>query len=316
MNRIGYMLTVLVLFSASFFGGCGNKGGKLVEIKITPPSTIIATGTSIQYRSLAVFGDGTIVNWTSATEWTSSDNAVEISNAFNTFGLAHSFQSVLSGTVVITGKDVANNIVSTATLSVVDPVSLSIYPPNPFMKVTTNHSFRAETLLSTDPTVTPQVLTSLSTWTTTDSAIATVSKVGVVVTHLTGTTDLISTYTYTKFDGALYSHPTVTATTTLTVTATELGSLTLTSSPSVTSSVITVGTGTVQFGAIGNYNGGVDQIPFTESVSWYSSNKKVATISDDPGSKGFCTLVGAGSTTIRATDPITGQKQAVIMTVQ
>ena len=313
MIRIRYVLIVTALLSVSFYGGCGNKGGKLVEIRIIPQQSMIATGTPEQFNSFAVFGDGTMVNWTSATEWsTSEDQAVRISSQFNTFGLAHSVRSAALGTVIITGKDIANNISSTATLSVVDPISLSIFPPSPFMKVKTSHAFRADALLSTDPSVTAQNLTSWATWTTDNPLVATVGKYGAVVTHMTGTTNVISTYTFTSLLG-LDSR---TAVNTITVTDTALESLALTSSPSVTSSTISVGTGTVQFGAIGYYNGGTSQIPFTASVTWHSSNHKVATISDDLISKGTCSIVGTGSTVIRATEPITGHSQAVAMTVQ
>ncbi len=313
MNRIGYMLIVMVLLFASFSGGCGNKGGKLTEIRITPQSGTIATGTSVHYSAVAIFGDGTIVNWTSATSWSTSDeNAVTISNQFDTFGLAQSIRSAVGGAVTITGTDTANNISSTVTLSVTDPLSLSIFPPSAFMAVSTGHAFRADALLSSDPSVPTQDLTSLSTWTTSNPAVATVSAAGIVTTLATGTTMLSSTYTFTGLSGPV---PT-TGATMITVTDTALESLTLTSNPSITSSVISVATGTVQFGATGNYKSNTVQIPFTESVSWSSSNQAVATIMDKPGSKGTCTLVAAGSTVITAIDPISGVSAAATMVVQ
>ncbi len=56
----------------------------------------------------------------------------------------------------------------------------------------------------------------------------------------------------------------------------------------------TLGTGTVQFTATA---GGVD---VTQSVTWSSSNTAVAQISNNPGTAGLATLVGTGTTTIKA----------------
>ncbi len=55
-----------------------------------------------------------------------------------------------------------------------------------------------------------------------------------------------------------------------------------------------LGVGTVQFSATA---GGVD---VTQSVTWVSSNANVATISNTAGTNGKATLVGTGTTTIKA----------------
>jgi hypothetical protein len=57
---------------------------------------------------------------------------------------------------------------------------------------------------------------------------------------------------------------------------------------------------TLQFRAAGNFSSG-SRPDLTALASWSSSDAAVATISDEPGSKGLVSAVGAGTTTITAT---------------
>ncbi len=314
MNSLKYLLIALIL--PSVLAACGSHGGKLTQIKIIPSQSTIATGTREHFLAWAIFADGTMVNWTSATEWSTSDTSlVSISNEFDTYGLAHSISYAPTGTIIITGKDLANYISSTATLSVVDPVGLYIVPNNPFMKTGANHSFRTEAKLSSDPTLTFQDITSYVTWTTADPTIATVSKGGVVSTHATGSTNLITSYTFSSLVTGVTQ---TTYSAVITVRTDGLQSLTLSSAPSFTSGgIVSLGTGTMYFSATGNFVDAPSTVDFTQSAKWTSSNSKIATISDEPGSKGTCTLLKTGGpVTIKAFDPVTGHGNEIRFTVQ
>ncbi len=323
MKCIRCLLIVIILISASALAGCGNKGGKLQEIRITPQNRIIATGTDEQFSSMAIFGDGTVVNWTSATLWSTAvpspdpQDLVRISNSFDTYGFAQSISYAPSGTVIITGTDTANNVSSTATLEIVDPFALLIYPPRAFMKVNTAHPFRADAILTTDPafaltsdaTYTTQYLTSRPTtsWWTDNANVLRVGKHGEVTTLTTGTANLYSSYTFSSRPTGTDSR---TGFTTITVTLTSLQTISISPTDPGNTKQYTIASSpssTIQFTATGNYF--TDNLfpDFTESVNWTSSNKKIAVISNVPGFKGLCTLgTVTGSTVINATDPING----------
>lgn len=72
---------------------------------------------------------------------------------------------------------------------------------------------------------------------------------------------------------------------------------------------------TVQFDAVGNYQGNVEA-DITTSVTWSSSTAIVSTISNSAGSQGLATAVALGTTTITATDPSTNITGTAILTVQ
>lgn len=73
------------------------------------------------------------------------------------------------------------------------------------------------------------------------------------------------------------------------------------------SPIVALGSGTVQFTATA---GGQD---VTASVTWSSSNTGVATISNSAGTNGVATLVGAGTTTIKAAS--CSQSSSTLLTV-
>jgi len=338
MNISRYALVAVVLFSAAALAGCGNnRGGKLIQIQITPTNRYIATGTKEQFISWAMFGDGTIVNWTSATDWSTSDGSLaKISNSFDTYGLVQSIGSAPSDTIIITGRDIANNIVSTTTLSIVDPLNIYIYPNYPYTKKGGIHDFKTEAKLTTDATTTFQDLTpytiatltpySYVTWTTTDPSVAVVSKNGrVTILAETGYTDIVSVYTFSSASAS--GTDSRTYTTTITVREDSLESLMLDSdatfSTEVTSLVTTTlislsTTSVIHFTADAHFTTDPPNtypVSFTESAKWTSSNATVATISDEPLSKGTCTLSAAGGVRIRATDPITGHTADMVFKV-
>lgn len=310
--RYGSIVAVALLAVAIGFMSC-SRGGKLSTIVITPANPTIATGTTQQFSALAVFSNGTEINWTTAAAWTSSDvTSVTTGTVLGTYGLATSLATGTTGTFTITATDTANHISGTTTLEVVDPQSIDITPANPYMAIIgATHQFTTTaTLLSNlSNTTTTQNITSFATWTTTDPTIATVSSTGLVTIVATAGTTTIEAGIMTHLSG------TTQTSTTLTVTNTPLVSIAV--SPS--SAIISMATATtLQFTAQGTFkDNSVTPPGLTSTWVWSSSNISVATISNTAGSNGLATIVSTSTIpiTITATDPITGISGTVTLTV-
>ncbi len=129
-------------------------------------------------------------------------------------------------------------------------------------------------------------VTNIATWSSSSTAVASVSNAsgtqGLVIAKAAGTSTITAT------SGS------IAGSTKLTVTAPVLKSITVTpANPS-----IEIGA-SQQFTATGTYNNGSAQ-NLTSSVTWSSSSAGVATISDASGSQGLARAVGIGSATITA----------------
>jgi len=299
-------IVVATLLAASIgFMSCGNRGGTLASITVSPSGPTIARGTKHQFTAMATFSNGTLLDWTTAANWTSDNSAVTISNSFGSYGLATSLATGTNGTFTITATDTANHISGTATLTVVDPISITITPNAPFMAKNTTHQFKATATLAlatgSTPTITQDLTSSptLSWIVDNTTTTTTISSTGLVTS---GTTT--GTVTIKAFD--IYSASTPTATTTLTVTDTPLESILV----SAVTETIPQGA-QQQFTAQGTFKNNPTPLDLTSSVTWHSSNTGVATISNEAGTYGLATALDTGATgttttTIRATDPITG----------
>lgn len=128
----------------------------------------------------------------------------------------------------------------------------------------------------------PQDLTSSATWSSSNSAVATISSGGSVTAKAQGSTTITAT------------SGTVSGSATLTVTATLVSIAVTPVNPS-----IAPGT-TEAFKATGTYSDSSTQ-DITDTVTWSSSAAGVATISNGVSTQGVATAVAHGSSTITAT---------------
>lgn len=273
----------------------------LNTLAINPVDPSMALGTAQQLVAIGTYSDGSTVNITSSVTWGSSDEAVAVvSNAAGSNGFA---ASLATGATSISAIDPSSGIGNATILTVTAAVltSITITPVNPSIARGTTQTFTATGNYGDGST---QDLSSVVTWSSSDTQVATLSNVpgssGLATSHAVGST------TVTAID------PTsgIEASTSLTVTAAVLSSLNITpTDPSISTAT------TQQCVATGVYTDGATQ-NLTSSVTWSSSNLAAATVSNAAGSNGLATSIAVGTSTISATDPLTGIAATTTLTVE
>jgi trimeric autotransporter adhesin len=242
------------------------------SIQVAPVSMSIGTGAGQQFSATAHMSDGTTKDVTGTVQWSSSDSSIaSISNGGMASGSA-------PGKVTITAQ--SGSFKSTATLTVssaaVNLSSIAISPSASSMPLNTIQQFTATGNYSDGSSAD---LTSLVTWTSSSTGVATISASGLVTGLAAGPTTISA-----SLGG-------VSGSTSLTVSAPTIASIT------VTPVGLTLGIGiNQQYVATATYSDG-STADLTSGVTWKSSSTSVATIS----AAGVATTVAAGQTTITAT---------------
>ena len=256
----------------------------LVSIAINPQAATIPLGTTQQFTATGTYSDGTSQDVTKIGQWTSSVATVAtISNTTGTAGLASTL-----GTGTTTIGISSGAISSTATL-VVNPaalVSIAINPQNPTITLGTTQQFTATGTYTDSST---QDLTSVAIWSSSNATVAIISNTlgsyGLATSAGAGAT------TITANSG------TISASTLLTVTTLTATLVSIAVTPTNTS----IASGSMQqFAATGTYSDSSTQ-DLTTSVNWSALNPAVLGISNQSGSDGLATGLGAGTTTVTAT---------------
>lgn len=245
----------------------------LQSIAVTPASPTIPLGVLQQFKAVGTFFDGvntTTQDITNIVIWTSSaPNTASITVS----GLATGLNL---GTVTISAADGVINGTALLTVNAANLTSLAISPASPSMAQNTSLKLQSIGTFNDGST---RNLTSQSTWTSSNTAVATVGGATGIAKGLTA-----GTTTITAVFGSMN------ATATLTVTSTTIVSIT------VTPSGRTIAPGTKQnFSATGLFADNSSQV-ITSDVTWASSNTAVATISAAGSAQG----VAAGTTNITA----------------
>ncbi|MEM9378916.1 MAG: Ig-like domain-containing protein [Planctomycetota bacterium] len=263
---------------------------ELVSIAVAPTVPSIALGLDQAFTATGTFTDASMQDLTTTVTWTSSAMAVAtISNAGGSEGVA---SSAGTGVTTITATDPATMVAADTTLTVTaaELVSIAVTPATPSIALGTDQAFTA-TGTYTDAST--QDLTTTVTWASSAAGVATISNVGGSEGVASSVAVGMSTITATE-PGTLVAGDTA-----LSVTPAELVSIAV----AAPNPAITIGS-TEPFTATGTYTDASVQ-DLTTSVTWSSSATGVATVSNAGGSEGLATAVGAGATTITATDPAT-----------
>lgn len=262
--------------------GTGGGTPVLQSMNVYPASpTIPQVGQTTQFIALGVYVPATTNNnLTSVATWASSNVAVANVDAA---GLS---TAVSCGTTTITAQYqgvLAQTELTVACTAPSTPVlqSITLYPSGPTIpQVGQTTQFIALGVYS--PASSNNVLTSVATWASSNTSVATVSAAGLATAVGCGTTTI--TATYQGVVGQML----------LTVECT--GSQTLQSISVLPSSPIVPQIGqTTQFSALGTLVQG-GQVDLTNIATWKSSNTQVATVSNT----GLATANSCGTSTITA----------------
>jgi len=272
--------------SAALSGQTGSTvltvtAATLGSIAVTPTNPSVAKGSPVQFTATGTYSDNSTQDITTQVTWASSVTTVAtISNAAGSKGLASTLGVGTSNiSAALSGKTGGTMLtVTAATLQ-----SISVTPATPSRPVPLTLAFSA-TGSFTDGTT--QDLTTQVTWSSSKTAVATISNaagsIGVATPVAPGNTTISATL------GAL------SGSTVFTVTGATLSSITVTpANPSIAKGT------TQQFTATGNYSDG-STFDLTQTATWASSKTAVATISNAAGSKGKASAAGVGTTTISA----------------
>jgi uncharacterized protein YjdB len=246
----------------------------LISLAVTPDSATIPKGTTLQFTATATYGDGSMQNVSSTTTWISSNSNEVVIDAN---GLATAVSD--SGSVNITARYGGQTFTTGAVIaSAALLASITVSPANDSLVIASTQQYTATGNYTDGSTGN---LTTLCTWTSSTTSVATINGGGLATAVGAGST------TIQAQDG------TVSGTTPLTVTSAPVTAQSLVITPS--SASIPKGT-TQQFKAAVQYSDGSTQ-DVTSQTTWQSATTTVATIN----SSGLATGVTGGSTQITGT---------------
>jgi hypothetical protein len=307
MNNVKFLMLIVAIVAAILNSAGCKKGGKVESLAITPTDAIMAHGTMLQLNAITTLDDGSVFNFTQVVEWRSSDDEIaHVSNIPGSKGIVTA-STTTPGRVSITARDTVNNIITSATITVDDPVSIKIDPPNPYMAINTRHQFHAiASFLSSTLT---QDIVFVAEWNSSNTSVATIINTpGSIGNGLVTAGSVTTSTTDIKASIVTAASQTISGSTQLTVTDYALDHI------EVSAPTYTIPPGTTQtFSAIGHFPA-LSTTPtatYTSSVIWSSSNTDVAIIS-----AGTATGITPGLTIIRATDPITNKSGQATLEVQ
>lgn len=293
---IGATTIVATVDGTSGTAGISVTAPIVQSIVVSPAAPRIANLTTVQFTATGTFSDGTTANITNSVTWSSDATVVAtISNAAPTAGLA---TATGPGLAFIFATDPATGASGQADLTVTSAVlqSIAVTPANPSIPKGLTQQFTATGTFSDNST---QDLTTDVTWASSNTAVTTISGAhgsnGLARALTPGPTNIRA-----AFAG-------VTGSTVLTVTAPILESITVTpADPSVAKGL------TEQFTATATFSDNSTQ-DLTTAVTWSSVTTSVATISNT--NRGLATAVSPGTSTIKATESISGIQGSTTLTV-
>ncbi len=280
-----------VTISASQDGFTGDAeltvSSAVVEsFSITPKTKSLAKGLEQQFVAAADYSDGSSLDVTDSTTWTSADPSIVV---IDSNGLA---------TAMAEGSDVAidadfEGFMDSALVSVTaaELQSIEVTPANSSLADGTTQNFFA-TAVYTDSTSQDVTDNEKTTWSSSDRNIAEVSNSssskGVVLGRDPGQVEISAT-----FEGE-------TGKTGLTVTAAVLNAIQV----SPAQKDLPKGYGQ-QLSATGFYSDGTNQ-DITGQVAWSSANSAIVTVSNASGSAGFANAIEDDPTPVSITAALDG----------
>jgi len=266
------------------------------RIQVTDLNPSVANGLTKQMAATAILSDKTTQDVTDQVVWGASDaNIASISDT----GL---ITSLGKGSCVITAQYPGGEITDSTNLTVTNAAVKIIEISSKEGTTSVSPDFKLDLDAAgvlTDNTVTPLDGTN-ATWVSSNTVVAVVEPdTGVVTAVSPGAAAITCTYPGTG----------TVATVNITVAAathqsTQINVPSLTMQPAATQNAT----------ASGLFSN-ASILDITAQTTWASSNAAVATVSNAAGSQGVITAIGNGTTTITATNPVTGVIGTTTVTV-
>ncbi len=274
-----------------WIAGCGGSARTisaplLNSISVTPADPTVAANASEQFTATGSYSNGATANLSSSVTWTSSNQSAA------TISASGDGTGVNAGSTTITAaiNGIKDSTVLTVTAAVVTITSISVSPATQTIAPGATQQFTA---IATYSDGTTSALASGVTWTSSNTAAATVNSSGLATGVAGGTTAI-------KVAANGFTATAALTVTTATITVTSVA---------VSPAAVSIGAGaTQQFTATATYSDGSTG-NVTASVTWGSTNATVATVN----SAGLATVDLPGSTTISAT--LGGQTGSAALTV-
>ena len=254
----------------------------LTAVQVTPSSPNIILGQTRQFAATGIFSDNTKQDLSAAVSWSSSNTAIAtIGNAAGSAGLATSLKAG-STTISATFGSLSGSTVLTVTSAVLSAIEVT--PLNLSIPLGTSQAYAAIGTFSDNTT---QDLTSVVTWSSAATGVATISNAqgssGLAASVAPGATTITAKL------------GTIQGSTPLTVTSATLVAI------DVTPEIPSIPAGhQQQFTATGTFSDGTVK-DLTTEVVWSASPANVAAVSNAQGSEGLSSLLAPGDATITAT---------------
>ncbi len=295
----------ILLCSLALILGCGSEP-TLTSLSVTPATASLAVGQTVQLTATGRFiksnQSTSVRDVTSTVSWSSANPAVAtVSSAGLVTGVGGG-----TATVTATGTGEFSGVLASASITVLaggsaggtrDLVSITLIPSTGTVQTAgSTIQFQAIGNYSLAPLT--QSLTSTATWQSSNAQVGTINSSGLATAVGPGTTTITASATSP-------SGSTVIATGNFTVTGNTTAARDLVSITIIPASQTVQNTSEqAQFLAIGNYSNAPLTADITNSVTWLSSDTRIATIS----ASGLATATGGGTASITAstTAPVSG----------
>jgi 6-phosphogluconolactonase (cycloisomerase 2 family) len=294
-------LSGMAFVCAAFLVAC-NDSPRLQFVTITPATQTISATTTLQFTATLVYSDGSMKPGAGLVAWSSGTTSVATIDPAS---------GIATGTAAGTSKITATytGISGTATLSVNQLLSIAVTPMSALIPngATSTQQFTAMgTFKNPDGTTgNPQDITGMVTWASSMKAVATINGSGLATAVGTGVTSISA-----ALDGVTSPSASLTVGTPATTSLV------------ITPLTITISTGTTTlFTAMEKLSNGTIQ-PLQHPVTWSSGTPAVATITNGQPpfeidtNAGVASGVTAGTSTITATETVSGFTGTATLTVQ
>jgi len=281
----GRLIALMLISVIGMLAGCEGsyyptsyaEPAQLTSIAVGPPDSNVPLGLVGHFKATGIYSNGVKMDLSTQVAWRSMNTTVALMGGG---GVATTVSPGATMIMATLGR------VSGSTSLTVTPatlMSMSVTPANPSIASGLSEAFSATGIYSDH---TAHDLTSAVTWSSSNSAVASVNT-------LTGTTELVSAQSpgSTTITATLGG---VSASTNLTVTAATLVSIGVTP----TNSTLAKGLNAA-LKASGVYTDHSTQ-DLTATVTWSSSAPAVATVANAPGSNGVVSALSQGSAEIVA----------------